>query len=165
MPRNVKALEKASVLRGQKGRGPIAIFWAIKKILGTIHSVQISPARLTQPWNHLNLWKENIENSFDWHHKDKVWEFFRLFLFCVRFTYKCRLQRDAGQLMWKLRLPPSQTPVEAGSQIECRSDLIIFVSYQVARATWELAIDIQNMLNDESALICYSEGGPSSFSY
>ena len=41
-----------------------------------------------------------------------------------------------------------------------------FVSYQtVARATRELAIDIQNMLNDESALICYSEGGPSSFSY
>ena len=24
---------------------------------------------------------------------------------------------------------------------------------------------IKNMLNDESALICYSEGGPSSFSY
>ena len=89
----------------------------------------------------------------------------RLFLVCVRFTYKCRLQRDAGQLMWKLRLPPSQTPVEAGSQTECRSDLIIFVSYQVARATWELAIDIQNMLNDESALICYSEKGSSSFSY
>ena len=40
-----------------------------------------------------------------------------------------------------------------------------FVSYQVARATRELAIDIQKMLNDESALICYSEGGPSSFSY
>ena len=110
------------------------------EILGTIHSVQISPARVTQPWNHLNLWKENIENSFDWQHKEKVWEFFnswvtfvhsyallmptRLFLVCVRFTYKCRLQRDAGQLMWKLRLPPSQTPVEAGSQTECRSDLI-----------------------------------------
>ena len=125
------------------------------KILGRIHSVQISPAKVTQPWNHLNLWKENIENSFDWHHKEKVWEFFnswvtfvhsyallmptRLFLVCVRFTYKCRLQRDAGQLMWKLRLPPSQTPVEAGSQTECRSDLIFLslTKWQGLLESWQ----------------------------